>query len=131
MRKNCTSPTVHGAITASGNKVNEFQTTGAVIDMSIYVKLTDQIKYEVIQPREFGAGFTLPGSGISWRNRNTSLGEVKRLMIDLGLQHNVDFKIEIELDGNRKVLIRLAIGQESAESMILLNWNSFVQGKKK
>ena len=95
--------------------------------MSIYVKLTDQIEYEVIQPREI----TLPGSGISWRNRNTSLGEVKRLMIDLGLQHNVDFKIEIELDGDRKVLIRLAIGQESAESMILLNWNSFVQGKKK
>jgi len=52
-------------------------------------------------------------------------------MIDLGLQHNVDFKIEIEIDGNRKVLIRLAVGQESAESMILLNWNSFVQGKKK
>ena len=99
--------------------------------MSIYVKLTDQIEYEVIQPRVFGAGFTLPGSGISWMNRNTSLGEVKRLMIDLGLKHNVDFKIEIELDGNRKVLIRLAIGQESAESMILLNWNSFVQGKKK
>ena len=99
--------------------------------MSIYVKLTDQIEYEVIQPREFGAGFTLPGSGISWINRNTSLGEVKRLMIDLGLKHNVDFKIEIELDGNRKVLIRLAIGQESAESMILLNWNSFVQEKKK
>ena len=98
--------------------------------MSIYVKLTDQIEYEVIQPREFGAGFTLPGSGISWMNRNTSLGEVKRLMIDLGLQHNVDFKIEIELAGNRKVLIRLAVGQESAESMILLNWNSFVQEKK-
>ncbi len=99
--------------------------------MSIYVKLTDQIEYEVIQPREFGAGFTLPSSGISWMNRITSLGEVKRLMIDLGLQHNVDFKIEIEPDGNRKVLIRLAVGQESAESMILLNWNSFVQGKKK
>ncbi len=98
--------------------------------MSIYVKLTDQIEYEVIQPREFGDGFTLPGSGISWINRNTSLGEVKRLMIDLGLQHNVDFKIEIEPDGNRKVLIRLAVGQESAESMILLNWNRFMQEKK-
>ena len=98
--------------------------------MSIYVKLTDQIEYEVIQPREFGAGFTLPGSGISWINRNTSLGEVKRLMIDLGLKHNVDFKIELEPDGNCKVLIRLAVGQESAESMILLNWNRFMQEKK-
>lgn len=81
------------------------------------------IAYEVVEPRDWGSEFFLPNSGFTWSHAHADTNKIKRLMGEMGLTLNVDYKITLDMFNiEKRIKILLKPGLESIESAVLLQW---------